>query len=933
MRVRILGGGVAGVAVALAFSQRTNIDDIVVYERDSQWPSPIRQGHGLILMQNGVKALEALGASSLLQGCTPLRKAIFRDSLGLIARTEDMDDVYCMTRSSLVSGLKQYLPDQVIHYGQHCNQISLSPQKRIRAIHFTNNKVLMGEQADLWIGADGARSRLCEAFNPGQERAISRVHEIVTSTHFPDLANYLGPNFIKTRFPDRGIAFGLLSPSPERVIGYLQFDSERYPNLSRSNTSEQLRQFMIQILEDAPAPIPRYLHKANLQSAHVWRPVNAALPDHLYSENAVLIGDAAHPMLPFTSQGVSAALEDAVLLADLVYREGLEGLKNFTEMRQAEMQACIHGGQRILASFLDQSESFALPYLDGAASNIERQLGLPEHSLKQLFNVLDADGDGLIQRREFSEFMSLFDAWDLNEDIEALFSELDLNGDGVIRLEELTLSLGGDSDKISPRLQRIRAALCEYRIDIFSKERRILRTLALLQDPQDINPVLTTFATAFASEGLFLPQTVLEELVIRATTEPVDQLVKQVLKNLPSPKLEPDPLFSNEQVDLNLLRERAYNFRWATQPKDVIPLTAADPDFPMPVEIQQALVEYIQGGYVPYGPGEGLPAFREVCAERLRKRYHIPCRVEQILATNSAASALYLAVKYILRPDQEALIADPVDFLLERSVLAAGGNVRRFAVSINGEHDASVRDIEALITPGKTKLLSICNPHNPLGRVWSVQELEQLADIALRHNLWILSDEVWADIVYHPHKFTSMASLSNEVAARTFTVFGFSKNFAMAGLRLGLLVSPNADIHKDIVKMCHANETAYGVSTLSQVAGMAAYQYGESWHNRFLEHLRLQRDFAVSKLKQISGVRCHIPEGTFVLFPEISSFGYDSVDLVDYLRDEYHVALVPGSPEFFGPRSAGHIRISFATSRGILSEGLKRLEAGLTALG
>ncbi|MGH2942602.1 MAG: pyridoxal phosphate-dependent aminotransferase, partial [Solirubrobacteraceae bacterium] len=266
--------------------------------------------------------------------------------------------------------------------------------------------------------------------------------------------------------------------------------------------------------------------------------------------------------------------------------------------------------------------------------------------------------------------------------------------------------------------------------------------------------------------------------------------------------------------------------------------------------------------------------------------------------------------------------------LLERSVAAAGGVVRRWPV-VRGRFDAA--RLEALVTP-RTRLISLCNPHNPLGRVLRREELEAIAVVALRHDLWILSDEVWSDIVYRPHAHVCMATLDADVAARTFTVFGFSKSYGLAGMRLGLLAAPDAAQRDRLMTLAHAGDTAYGASTVSQVAGAAAYELADEWLARFRVHLGHRRDQAVARLAAIPGVRCAVPEGTFVAFPDVSRLGVDQDELAGRLLDRHAVAVVPGSRAFFGPGAAGHLRLSFATSRGILADGLDRVEAGLRSV-
>src|SRR5262249_16150937 len=153
------------------------------------------------------------------------------------------------------------------------------------------------------------------------ERPMSRVKEIVTSTELPLLAAQLGGSFVKTLFPDRGLAFGLLAPTPHRVIGFLQFDSERHAPPEHAGAAD-FRSFLTHLLAGAPGPIPTYLRHADFSSAHMWMPVNCDLPPVMHCENAVLVGDAAHPLLPFSSQGANSALEDAVILSDVLTTGG-----------------------------------------------------------------------------------------------------------------------------------------------------------------------------------------------------------------------------------------------------------------------------------------------------------------------------------------------------------------------------------------------------------------------------------------------------------------------------------------------------------------------------------------------------------------------------------------------------------------------------------
>lgn len=392
----------------------------------------------------------------------------------------------------------------------------------------------------------------------------------------------------------------------------------------------------------------------------------------------------------------------------------------------------------------------------------------------------------------------------------------------------------------------------------------------------------------------------------------------------------PVPAFDDSDIDLPRLRERAYNHRWAMQPPGVIPLTAADPDFDAPPVVREAIADYVARGALSYGPPEGLPGFREACATVLTERRGVPATPDHVIAADSAASAMYVMARWLLRPGDEAIVFDPVDYLFVSSVENAGGTVVRCPIDpATGRFDED--HLASLVTP-RTRMLGVCNPHNPLGRVLDEQELTFLSELALRHDLYIMNDEVWADVVFAPHVHRNIASVSEEVAARTVTVGGFSKSFGLAGLRIGFLAATELRVRDALLAASAAASTAWGATTLSQVAAEAAYTGGWTWFAAFREHLTRMRDLGVARLDAIDGVRCGTPEGTYLLFPDITGLGVDAETLVEHIRDVGRVALVPGSARWFGPQAEGHVRIAFPTSEATFTEALERIEQAIAAL-
>jgi aspartate/methionine/tyrosine aminotransferase len=383
--------------------------------------------------------------------------------------------------------------------------------------------------------------------------------------------------------------------------------------------------------------------------------------------------------------------------------------------------------------------------------------------------------------------------------------------------------------------------------------------------------------------------------------------------------------FSDDAVLLDLLRERAFNLRWAQQPADVIPLTAADPDFPVCEAIREELIRYVSEGVLSYVPAEGLPRFRQAVAEWINTSRRIECSASSIFATDSAASGLAVVARATLKSGDEVLIADPVDFLFQHTVERAGAIAVRVPITLSTTAEEFIAGMASRLTP-RTRMLWLCNPHNPLGVVYPREWLCQVSEWAISRGLRILSDEIWADIVYSPHRHVSVAALSLEIARNTVTIYGFSKNFALAGLRVGCVICTNPEWLRNIVATSDAASTVYGVSVLSQIAVIAAVTHGRAWLNEFVGHLHRQRDFVLEHLSRWPGVTVRPPQGTYVVFPCIDKLDEDAERFCNILHEQARVALVPGVPRWFGPGAIGHVRICFATSHAILQEAFDRMD-------
>lgn len=381
-------------------------------------------------------------------------------------------------------------------------------------------------------------------------------------------------------------------------------------------------------------------------------------------------------------------------------------------------------------------------------------------------------------------------------------------------------------------------------------------------------------------------------------------------------------MFTNTDINFEALKRKAYNGRWATLEDGIIPLTAADPDFRMSEEIEKGIIEYIKDGYLSYGPFSGIPEFKKSVAEHFNSEKKGTFTQDNVLAVNSAAQGMFLIAKYVLQPGDEAIIFDPVDFLFKKTVDAVGGTIKLCPVdSKTGDIDFEM--LVSLISP-KTKLISICNPHNPVGRVYSKEILTKISEIAAAHDLWVMSDEIWSDIVYDNIEFHTYSSVSEEAKRKSFTVFGFSKSFGIAGLRIGAVLCNDQELLDDFTEKSNFNSTIEGVSTLSQIAASVAIDRAKPWFKDFLTHLQHNRDLAYSMLANSGILAPNLPEATFVIFPKIQN-GLSSDAFAQHVLKEGKVAIVPGSERWFGKGAEGHVRICFSTSQELLKEGLNRI--------
>jgi len=280
----------------------------------------------------------------------------------------------------------------------------------------------------------------------------------------------------------------------------------------------------------------------------------------------------------------------------------------------------------------------------------------------------------------------------------------------------------------------------------------------------------------------------------------------------------------------------------------------------------------------------------------------------------------YLAILSVISPGDEVIVPAPYWVSYPEMVKLAGGTPRVITTEMEDGFKITPDLFEEAIN-SKTRLIILNSPSNPTGAIYTKEELEALVSVAIKHNIYILSDEIYEYLLYDGAEHHSPASFSQEAADITLTVAGFSKTFSMTGWRLGTLVAP-PEIAKAVASL--QSQTSSNATTFAQYGALAALQ---EWDRSMdavkgmLQHFDRRRLKLLEGLNAIDGIECNRSEGAFYLFPRIKSLGMNSMEFADKLLDEKKVAVVPG--EGFG--APGYMRLSYATSDEIITEGLTRL--------
>ena len=361
------------------------------------------------------------------------------------------------------------------------------------------------------------------------------------------------------------------------------------------------------------------------------------------------------------------------------------------------------------------------------------------------------------------------------------------------------------------------------------------------------------------------------------------------------------------------LRNRAKELDRTTS--GMVHMEIGEPDFDTPENIRKKGKEMIDEGHTHYSPSSGIPELKEAIADYIEESRGFRPDDKGILVTPGAKGVMFSSIMAIVEQGDEVMVSDPAYPPYQTILRYVGARIVPF--SLTGENfSPDLDEINEKIT-AKTKMIIVNSPNNPCGSVLEKDEARGIAQICEDHSLYLLSDEIYNEIIYEGEHFTPC---SDGCVERSVLLDGFSKAYAMTGWRLGFGVGPKEVIKRMGLVMSNAVTC---IPAFTQWAGVEALRGPQDAVKRMVAQFRERRDLIVKKINGIEGVHCPTPKGAFYVFPDFSSYGIKSYDLASRLLEEKKVAMLAGSS--FGEKGEGHLRLSYATCMEDIEKGVKRI--------
>jgi cysteine-S-conjugate beta-lyase len=362
--------------------------------------------------------------------------------------------------------------------------------------------------------------------------------------------------------------------------------------------------------------------------------------------------------------------------------------------------------------------------------------------------------------------------------------------------------------------------------------------------------------------------------------------------------------------------------------KDALPMWIADMDFKVPEVVNKAIIQRAEHGI--YGYTFRPESYFEAIVDWLKKRHHWSIEKEWIAHSPGVIPALALVVRAFTQPGDKIIIQSPVYHHFSNVIKAHDRVVLNNPLqSKDGHYTMDFADLEAKIDP-TVKMLILCSPHNPVGRVWTRDELRKLGEICLKHNLLVVSDEIHFDIVYKNSVHTPFASISQAFADKSITCISPSKTFNLMGLQTSSLIIPNRELremyNQEIDRLAIGSPNLFGMVALE-----SAYRYGEEWLDGLINYLEENLDFMLAYIQQnIPQIKVVKPEGTYMVWLDCRELGLKKEDLDDFMLNKARIALNEGY--IFGQEGEGFMRMNIACPRSTLEKAMHQLKQAINSL-
>ncbi len=369
--------------------------------------------------------------------------------------------------------------------------------------------------------------------------------------------------------------------------------------------------------------------------------------------------------------------------------------------------------------------------------------------------------------------------------------------------------------------------------------------------------------------------------------------------------------------------------------KKVIGLSAGEPDFDTPDHVKVAAIDAIHKGYTKYTNVEGIPELRQAIIDKFKNDNSLSYSINDVIVSTGGKQILFNALISSINKDDEVIIPAPYWVSYPDMTLLAGGKPVIVSCTQETDFKLTAKELEQVITK-KSKWLILNSPSNPTGSCYSRKELEEIADVVRKHkNLYVMTDDIYEYIVYDNFKFFTFAQVAPDLKDRVLTVNGVSKSHCMTGWRIGYAVGPEILI-KAMIKI--QGQSTSNASSISQYAALAGISGSNDFLKPCLKAFDERRRFVVSKLNNIQGISCLLPEGAFYAYPNVSGLVgkktnegiilKNDTDIVEWLLEKAQVAAVPGVAFGLEP----FFRISYATSLDLLKEAMNRIDKAVLSL-